>query len=473
MLRAKAPALSTAWRGALLAASFFSGLGLSIAMLLRSQVGGDQLNLLARGWLLAVEGVFIPFGNPLSSGGDAPGGITTLLVALPLYLWRDHRAPTVLILLFHVAAYALLDRIVDRDLGPRARLPFAVLYWLNPWRLYHSAFLWNPNYLFLFGALHLWAIRRQRTRPDLFASLVLVMTIGLAFQIHPSALLLLGSAGLLWLRRSFRVHWLGAILGAVLAAIPLIPWVLALESHPEISAANEGFLFRGLLYVFPLLRGVLYWLRHASLAVGGKMAVFDFTPAFGAAADAWAAPVARGLAALGAVTILATLVANLRLGRKVVRRGWLVRLPAAVSERSGRRFLEEYAVWTFLAAVVVYCGAPTTVMNWQGLVILHAAVLPPLLWTNALLRTRHARRTRRGLALAGSLAVLILMAQTFGATHYRCAGRKGLNLALRSDHPMLHELHIVDRCPLPLDQPGGWWPDVLPEAEPVNQAPRR
>ena len=53
-------------------------------MVIRSQVGGDQLNLLARGWLLAARGQFIPYGNPLSTGGKAPGGITSLLVGLPL-----------------------------------------------------------------------------------------------------------------------------------------------------------------------------------------------------------------------------------------------------------------------------------------------------------------------------------------------------------------------------------------------------
>ena len=28
----------------------------------------------------------------------------------------------------------------------------------------------------------------------------------------------------------------------------------------------------------------------------------------------------------------------------------------------------------------------------------------------------------------------------------------------------LHELRIVETCPLPLNQPGTWWPEVLPEA---------
>ncbi|HXU47014.1 MAG TPA: hypothetical protein VN783_15910, partial [Thermoanaerobaculia bacterium] len=286
-MRAGTPSRTERW---LLAGCFAVGLAISLLMLWRSQVGGDQLNLLARGWLLAVEGQLIPDGNPLSTGGNSPGAFTSLIVGLPLLVWRDHRAPTVVILLLHLAAYALLDRIVRRDLGERARLPLALLWWLSPWRLYSSGFLWNPNYLFLFGPLHLWAIRRQRERPDLLASAVLVAGMGLAFELHPSALLLIASAGLLWLRRSFRIHWVGAALGALVVAITLVPWVAAAGQQPAIVAAHKGFLGRGLLYVFPLLRGVSYWLRYSSLSVGGKMANYDFAPAFGSAAGAWLAP---------------------------------------------------------------------------------------------------------------------------------------------------------------------------------------
>ncbi|HXU45592.1 MAG TPA: hypothetical protein VN783_08705, partial [Thermoanaerobaculia bacterium] len=218
---------------------------------------------------------------------------------------------------------------------------------------------------------------------------------------------------------------------------------------------------RGLLYVFPLLRGVSYWLRYSSLSVGGKMANYDFAPAFGSAAGAWLAPLMKIVEVIATATLTVPLLANLRLGRKAVRRGWLLRLPA---DASPRRFLEEYATWTFLAAFVVFCLAPTTFMAWQGFAIFHAAVLPALLWLTALERGRHARLVRRGLAAAAGLEIALLLAQAFASPHYRCGGRQGLDLALRSDHPMLHELHIVDRCPLPLDQPNGWWPDVLPEA---------
>src|ERR1044072_176041 len=93
-------------------AIFAAGLALSAVMVARSQVGGDQLNLLAP-------------------------------------VWRDFRAPAVVVLAFHVLAFLVLDRSLCRVLSPGERVLLAVFYWLSPWRLYHSGFLWNPNYLLL------------------------------------------------------------------------------------------------------------------------------------------------------------------------------------------------------------------------------------------------------------------------------------------------------------------------------------
>jgi hypothetical protein len=74
---------------------FALGLLTALGLLAQSQVAGDQLNLLARGWLLAAKGRWIAYGNPMSTGGKEPGAITSLLVGLPLFLWRDHRAATI------------------------------------------------------------------------------------------------------------------------------------------------------------------------------------------------------------------------------------------------------------------------------------------------------------------------------------------------------------------------------------------
>jgi hypothetical protein len=43
---------------------FVIGLLIGAVMAWRSQVGGDQLNLLARGWLLAARQVWILYGKP-------------------------------------------------------------------------------------------------------------------------------------------------------------------------------------------------------------------------------------------------------------------------------------------------------------------------------------------------------------------------------------------------------------------------
>ena len=59
-----------------------------------------------------------------------------------------------------------------------------------------------------------------------------------------------------------------------------------------------------------------------------------------------------------------------------------------------------------------------------------------------------------------------VLALALGGLHYRCGGRSPLALALRHDHPMLHELGILETCPMPVDDPQGWWPDVLPASTP-------
>lgn len=190
-------------------AAVLLGLVLSAAMVARSQAGGDQLNLLSRGWLLAERGELIPYGNPLSSGGDGPGIATTLLVAAPLAAWTHHRAPVVWIWLLHLAAFALLDHRLKRVLTPWERTTFAVVYWLNPWRLEASAFLWNPNFLYFFGALHLVTAFDQRERAGFGASFVHILALGIGAQLHPAMLLLIVASLLFWRRGVVKVHWEG------------------------------------------------------------------------------------------------------------------------------------------------------------------------------------------------------------------------------------------------------------------------
>jgi len=446
-------------------AGFGAGLLLLALMVMRSQVGGDQLNLLARGWLLAARRQMVWFGNPLSTGGKVPGGVTSLLVGLPLLLWRDHRAATAVVALCHLAAFLLLDRTLARIVGPRERLLFVVLYWLSPWQLYFGSFLWNPNYLFLGGALHLATAWRLRRGPRFGASMLHAATLVLALQIHPSFLLLVTASALLWWRGYLRPHAGGLLAGAALGVLPLLPWAWEVLSHPAlIREVHKGFPGRGLIFSLP--RGVFYWLRYSSLALAGRSGAFDFTEAFGAAADHRLAPLFRALTRwVGPATVALPLAANLWLWRchrrraRQARLAWLARLEDTASDRD---WLRGYVVLTFLAAAAVFILSPTTMMYWQGLCLFHAAVLPLTLYGGLLLRTRHARRVLAGVAAYAALELLLVFGIAFGTPDYRCRGLETVVFPLLGDSPMFHDLHVQDTCAWPLGDPHGWWPDVLP-----------
>jgi len=439
---------------------FVVGLALSLLLALRSQVGGDQLNLLARGWLLVAHGEWVPFGNPSSSGGAVPGGLTALLVAAPLLVWRHHRAAVLALLATHVVAFVLLDRCVREGLPARERRLFAVVYWLNPWRVLLSGFLWNPGYLLLLGAVHLWSSWRQRERASFGASLALALAIGLGFQIHPSVVLLAAATALLVLTGHTHLRWSGVAVGAALSGVTLVPWALAVAREPAQLPVSEGFPFRGLVLVFPLLRGVLYWLRHASLAVAGPEARFDFAPELGAAFARPVKLVADGLVkGVGNIALALPLFANLRLWRGLLRRG----LAELLGVRPGRRaWVAGYARIAFAAAILTYAAAPTTVMWWQGASLLHAAVLPLALWGGAMARRRR-RLTHRVVVAWGSVAVLVAVLMAFGGRRFRCGGWDNIVIPLREDHAMLHDLAIDESCHIAI-RPDGWWPDVLPSA---------
>ncbi len=259
-------------------ALFFAfGLAISILMVARSQVAGDQLNHLGRGWHLAMEGRWVPFGPPATKGGAQIGGVNGLLVGLPLMLWEDHRAPTAVVLLFHLAAYLLLDRLARRALRPEERFLFALLYWLNPWRLFFSGFLWNPNYLLLAGAVHLWTAWRLKERPRFWLSFLHVLALGLAMQIHVACLMLVIASLLLWWRRYLRLHLGGAVVAGLVVAATLVPWALEVIAEPGFLPAGEGFPGRGLLTVHPVLKGLAHWLRFPGLAFGHAMTCLDFS----------------------------------------------------------------------------------------------------------------------------------------------------------------------------------------------------
>ncbi len=410
---------------------FTIGLLLSVFMLFRSQVGGDQLNLLFRGWQLAIEGKLTPYGNPLSSGGYGPGGFTSLFVGLPLLIWKDFHAPAILILIFHILAYILLDQCLKKITSFQERIFFCIFYWLNPWRVFFSAHLWNPNYLFLFGAIHCWTSLRQRFSPAFTASLVHAIAIGIALQLHPSSIILFIASALLWYHSYVKFHWTGISLGVFFILLTLIPWLVEACQNPWIiPGADKGFIGRGLIYFYPLLRGIVYWLRYASLSLPKNMISFDFTQVLGLLGQTILRPITFFITMIiGYLSLLAPIMANLWLWRS---KDAPLLFSRPTENTSGSDWLKGYIKWVFLAAIISFAISPTTVMMWQGLIIMHAAVLPLVLWLGHLYHTDYRKFAKAGVALYLSLALFLLVCISIASQMYRKGGPTRMQLCLKN-----------------------------------------
>lgn len=244
----------------------------------------------------------------------------------------------------------------------------------------------------------------------------------------------------------------------------LIPWWQAAAVEPAIVAAGGGFPFRGLVWVQPWVKGLSYWLRYPSLLINKQSAIFDFTALAGAGVDRLMVPLAKGIVALaGVTTMLAVLAANIDFFRRRFASGFRAAFGREDSP-DARRFLENYLFWTLVAAVVVFAAAPTTPQSWQAVPLFQAAVLPLVFWLGRLLDLpARAATARRGLVAAGLAASAIHLALLAGGPNFRCGGRGGLGFPLRAASPMFEQLGLQRTCPWTLDEPNGWWPDVLPE----------
>jgi hypothetical protein len=233
---------------------------------------------------------------------------------------------------------------------------------------------------------------------------------------------------------------------------------------------------RGLVLVLPMVRGLLYWLRHASLSVSGQFLKLDFSELVAPAAAQALRWTGMTLGALGMFSLVAPLLANARLARWAKRRWrrranrgpiWRALRPAPAAALGARAWLRRYLLCSFGGAFLAYALSPTTIMMWQGLIALHAAVLVVVLWAGALARTRRgAPWVRKALPAWTALSLLLCLAMAFGSRHYHCRGEEvmGVGLTLRPDRPMLNsmlrDLGLQERCAPPLAA-DGWKPDVL------------
>lgn len=238
---------------------------------------GDQTQMLYKGYLGAYQDTWLNFGNAASAVGNVPGSLSTWLIGGPLLIWDSPWSPMVLLIILRVVSLVLLDNVIKTIFAGEhrqlARLLFLALYWLNPWFLYDSL-LYNPSYLCLFAAMHLWSATKMREHASFGHTFIHVLSIGLAMQLHYSWPILAVVSAYLLYRNMGKVSWLGAIAAVVVLILSLIPYLQELAVNESISRESDRYIGYGLVHVYPVLKALLYWLRYGSMLFSNKVIAY-------------------------------------------------------------------------------------------------------------------------------------------------------------------------------------------------------
>lgn len=333
----------------------------------------DQVELYRLGLGFASSGQLQPFGKLATGDIPIPGVLLQLVVGIPLALWQDFRAPTLMLIVTHALAACVLSRTLSKDVGGPGAVIFLGIFWLSPWRLYHSGFLWEASYMFLPAALHLWACRALASAPSFGASFVLAATLVGAAQIHGSVLILIVATVILLLRQRIRIDRGGALCGLLAGGLTLMPtlWAVATGGSPPGRPSLAGELITRLNSVE---KGLLYWFRLPSLDLGRRFrqSVFCIEPGN----DQMASPLLCGLSEVTQVLGLASVVVA------VVAMWWLVRQPTR-SISAALLWYRQYCLVVFLAVLIGGFLSPFSLQGWHVLIAMPAACIPPTLWIRA------------------------------------------------------------------------------------------
>lgn len=341
-------------------------------------IGGDILALERMATSFVAQPGCDPYSKRTSGNGVIPGCVLKVLVGGSTRLAGDVRVTLLLIFAFHLVAGALMLATARQAGGDEFAVIYLAVFWLSPWRLFHGGFLWEPNFILLPAAVHAWCSWKSREQPRFVPSLVLGATLPLALQIHTSAVFLFVLTALLLLGRRLVLNPPGFVLGGVAGSLTLLPFVRAVLAGSVPAVPPDGFIGRGFVLVYPLLRPVLYWFRLGSLDLGrlhSTDSVISIRAALeGEVADRLVAVLLRCLEGLTLLSILVPVLAT----------AWLLGRPPR-SDRAKRTtepdpWVRAYAVGAFCSLFVSAGLSSVTMQKWHALIALPAACLPVAAW---------------------------------------------------------------------------------------------
>jgi hypothetical protein len=350
---------------------------------------GDQTQMLYKGYLGAYQDTWLSYGNAASAVGNVPGSLSTWLIGVPLLVWDSPWSPMVLLVLLRIVSLVLLDNVIKTMLPEKdnalMRLLFLALYWLNPWFLYDSL-LYNPSYLCLFAAMHLWSASKMRLGKSFGYTFVHVLSIGLAMQLHYSWPILAVISVYLFYRQMGHVSWFGALAAVAALLLSLVPYFQEYAVNENLTRESDRYIGYGLVHVYPVLKALLYWLRYGSMLFSNKVIAygeFDWLTQIEwlklSALALWKTLVF----VVGAVTVVVSARLNWLWWKRVK--------PLCLRGRGnvdGQQWVELYAFGAIVGVLISAALSPITFSYWHLIMVYPFAILPILIGIHAILVTK-------------------------------------------------------------------------------------
>ncbi|MDD2266021.1 3-deoxy-D-manno-octulosonic acid transferase [Sulfuricurvum sp.] len=340
---------------------------------------GDQFQMLEKGYLGAYKGVWQSYGNAASAVGNVPGLLSALVVGIPLMFWDSPWAPMVLLIALHLASFLLFNAVIKQIFNLTIQLIFLFLYWLNPWFLFENV-IYNPSYLFFFTALHFWSAYHMREDKSFGYTILHLLSIAMAMQLHYSWIILAMISLYLYVRGIIKINWFAVIAAFFITALSLIPYFQAYLSHPEIRQ-NPGnkdharYIGWGLVHVYPIFKGIIYWFRYPSFLFSNTLSMytnFDWLTSH---------PMMQKTVQYtykGMIEIIG--IASLWIVWKANYYSWKSIKPIAfrrsVSDYSQQQWLSMYALGAFIAILISGALSPIVFNYWHVIITFGVSLLP-------------------------------------------------------------------------------------------------
>ena len=110
-------------------------------------------------------------------------------------------------------------------------------------------------------------------------------------------------------------------------------------------------------------------------------------------------------------------------------------------------------------------------MFWQGFPVFHAAVLVVVLFVETLRRSRARVAARRLVTCWAAASLVVAVLVCWGSPMFRQPGPPPgedpvdghYHQLITTDHPMFHDLNLLDRHRMIIVGEGGYMPDLLRE----------